>query len=138
MADDPLIARVRAAAPTARVEVDGFGDLVVAIRRDLTHLEADAMSDRLQAFSHRHLRTSPNISAAVSFHHARAADEEEAESDLEAVWRNVEAHLVLHRSRPVGAAEQEAFLDLVPEFLRLVARTGRPAGWRDVDVGVSE
>lgn len=131
-----LLAQLRARRD-GRAFVDGFGAVSFAVRRDVTHLDADALHDRLAAWTARALaRRLPNARATVSFHHARPADEEEAEADLATMWHDVEAVLAL--DPPVAASDAAAFLEILPEFLALVDRHGRPAGWRVVDHGAAE
>lgn len=124
----------------ARFEADEFGDPRVVARRDLTHLEADALSDRLAAWVARRVRRLlPGATAAVGFENASPATDDEPEADFEAVWRDVEARFTLHLEHPPASeADARAFLDLVPEFLAVVDAAGRPSGWRDPLEGAVE
>lgn len=125
--------------PDARAFLDDFGNVAYALRRDLTHLDADALHDRLMAWTQRTLaHQCPRAHATVSFHHARPADDSEPEADIEERWRDVEAVLTLEAPGPLTDREGETFLSLVPEFLALVDRAGRPVAWRDVEAGAAE
>ena len=144
MRADDAWARLRDAlrdAPSGvRLDRDELGDAVVFVRRDLTHLDADALNDRLHAWSARDVAPRvPGASAFVGFRHARPASEDEAELDTEAAWLDLEPtfRLDLHAPPPT-AAHVDAFAALVPAFLARVEADGRPDGWRRVDEGHAE
>lgn len=133
----------RALAPHAdRVQwaLDDVGGALVLVTLDLTHLEADALNDRLHAWIRRDVeRAVPHASAYVSFRHARPATRDKAELGLQAEWLGLEATLRLELERPrASEAEVLAFARLVPAFLERVHAAGRPSGWRDVDAGNAE
>lgn len=121
----------------ARLGEDDGGGIVVFVTRDMLHLDADALNDRLAAWSARELRHRlPAASAFVSFRHARPATLDDAELDLQEKWLRLEPTLRLEAEHPPPTeAELEAFAALVPTFLSLVAAEGRPEGWRRVDEG---
>lgn len=130
-------------APLARgvhLERDAFGDALVFVRRDLSHLDADALSDRLHAWCARDVQARlPGATAYVDFRGARPADGEEASLDVEAAWRDLEPTFRLDLRLPPPAAEDvDAFARLVPAFLALVEADGRPDDWRDVETGHAE
>lgn len=133
----------RALAPhEGRVKwgLDDVGGALVFLTLDLTHLDADALNDRLHAWiRHEVDRIVPHASAFVSFRHARPATMDEAEWGTQAEWVGLEPTLRLELARPPPTeAEVDAFVRLVPEFLRRVHAEGRPEGWRDVNVGNAE
>lgn len=132
----PLLARW----PQARAEEDDQGDLVVFVRRDMLHLDADALHDRLHHWTVREVRRAlPAASATLSFRHARpAAPEEESEKDWQEGWHDLEPTLHLETRPAPTRADLEAFAALVPRFLALVDAEGRPEGWRSPDVGNAE
>lgn len=133
----PLLARW---GPRLHVEEDDQGDLVAYVRRDLLHLDADALHDRLHHWTVRDVRPAlPAASAQLSFRHARpAAPEEESEKDWQEGWLGLEPMLHLEMRPPPTREDLEAFAGLVPRFLELVDAEGRPAGWRSPDVGNAE
>lgn len=119
---------------------DDLGGALVFVRRDLAHLDADALNDRLHAWSAREVE--PKVrgaSAYVSFRHARPADDEDAEWGVQAEWVGLEPTFRLELlSPPPTGAEVRAFVAAVPAFLAQVEKRGRPVGWRDVDAGNAE
>lgn len=121
-----------------RVEEDA-DELRVFVVRDLLHLDADAMHDRLAHWSRSELaRRVPAAEARLSFRHASPADPlEESTLDLQEGWLGLEPTLALElaRARP---GDRERLLALVPRFLELVEGEGRPAGYRSPDVGSLE
>lgn len=125
-----------------RIEVDrdDFGGVLVYLRRDMPHLDADALNDRLHAWTAREVeRVVPHASAFVSFRRARPASHDEPELSWQDEWLGLEPTF---RLEMVGRAPTEeealAFARLVPAFLAQVEAVGRPAGWRDVDAGNAE
>jgi len=124
--------------PGVRAEVDD-GQLLVYLRRDMLHLDADAMHDRLAHWTQRTLaRELPAASAHLSFRHATPAEpHEEATLDLQEAWRDLEPTFALDLAH-AGPAEFERFASLVPRFLELVEKEGRPEGFRTPDVGSIE
>jgi hypothetical protein len=143
---DEVLARVSALAAHAiaraalRLELDELRDVVAFARRDLIHLDADALNDRLHAWTHRDV--APILaggSAYVSFRHARPATREEATLDLQERWLDLEPTFRLHTRFPTPTAGDVAtYARLIPAFLALVDAAGGPAGWRRVDEGVAE
>jgi hypothetical protein len=133
----PLLARW---GDRVRAEEDDQGDLIVYARRDLLHLDADALHDRLHHWTvHEVRRVLPLASATLSFRHARpAAPEEESEKDYQEAWHGLEPTLHLETRPAPTRKDVEAFAALVPRFLELVDAAGRPAGWRQPDVGNAE
>lgn len=124
-----------------RLERDDFGDAILVARRDLPHLDADALSDRLHAWTRREAeRKVPGSDAFVSFRHARPATHDEASLDLQERWLGLEPTLRLDLHRPVvSEADVRAWAgQLVPAFVRLLDAAGRPEGWRSVDEGNAE
>lgn len=132
----PLLARW----PQVRAEVDDQGDLAVFVRRDMLHLDADALHDRLHHWTLREARPAlPAASATLSFHRARpAAPEEESEKDYQEGWLDLEPTLHLEMRPAPTRRDVETLASLVPRFLALVEAEGRPAGWRSPDVGNAE
>lgn len=124
----------------ARVETDDVGGVVVLVRRDMLHLDADALNDRLAAWTARRLRERlPGAEAYVSFLRARPATLDDAELDVQETWRDLEPSFRLELARPDATPEAvRAFARLVPEFLALVEADGRPEGWRRIDEGHAE
>lgn len=139
-ADALATLRHRLGDADARVEADDHGGLLVYLRRDLLHLDADALNDRLAAWTNRELRaTLPQAEAYVSFRHARPATPDDAQLDLQETWHDLEPTLRLEIARPPATSETIArFAALVPTFLKLIEDHGRPAGWRRVDEGNAE
>lgn len=119
-----------------------FGDPLFVVRRDLDHLDADALNDRLAAWAKREVHPSgfECVSAFVSFHHAEPATGDNPDLDVQAEWRNIEAVLRLDADElgQVTGKELDRFVDLVPAFLRTVGREGRPENWRNVWEGAAE
>jgi hypothetical protein len=122
-----------------RLGVDDLGHLSFSVRRDMLHLDADALNDRLAAWTQRAVR--PMLSdgiATLSFRHARPMDpHEESTLDLQEGWHDLEPTFSIESLRLVDA-DLQAFLHLAPEFLALVEASGRPAGWRRIDEGNAE
>lgn len=131
----PLVARWG-----VRAEVDELGDLLLFVQRDMLHLDADALHDRLHHWTLRDIQPRlPTASAQVSFRHALPADpHEESEMDFQEGWRNLEPMLRLETRPPPTRADVEAFAALVPRFLALVDAEGRPQGFRSPDMGCAE
>lgn len=121
-------------------EVDDLGDVNLYTRADMIHLDADALADRLHAWTLRELHaTLPRASALLSFRHARpASPHDDAELDLQETWLHLEPTLRFEMSPPPLETEVDAFARLVPIFLRRIRETGRPAGFRRHDVGATE
>lgn len=119
---------------------DDLGGALVFVRRDMPHLDADALNDRLHAWAKREVeRVVPHASAFVSFRHARPASPDEPELSWQDEWLDLEPTFRLEMTgRPPTPEEVVAFARLVPEFLARVEAVGRPAGWRQVDVGNTE
>lgn len=145
MDTDAALARLRqalgdATLTRARLEADDLGGALLFVRRDMLHLDADALNDRLAAWTARELRRDlPHAEAYVSFRHARPATMDDAELDLQEKWLGLEPTLRLELERPAPTEEDLArFVALVPTFLRLVEAEGRPEGWRRIDEGVME
>ena len=66
------------------------------------------------------------------------ADPHEASTlDLQEAWRDLEPTFALDLARARGG-DVDRFRALVPAFVKLVEATGRPAGFRDVNVGSME
>lgn len=120
------------------VEVDD-GQLLAFRRQDMLHLDADALHDRLLVWTSARLaRVLPASHAAVSFRHASPADPHEASTlDLQEGWIGLEPtfSLDLAHAKP---GDVERFASLVPEFVEVVEKRGRPAGYRTPDVGSME
>lgn len=125
--------------PQVGVEEDA-GELHVYVRRDMLHLDADALNDRLHHWTLRELsRAVPDASAHVSFRRARpAAPDEESVLDLQEGWLGLEPTLKLDATRGVDEATLDAFVAQLPRFIALLETSGRPAGFRRVDVGTME
>ena len=121
-----------------RVEEDAE-ELRVFVVRDMLHLDADALHDRLAHWTQTDLaRRFPAAEARLSFRHASPADPlEESTLDLQEGWLGLEPTLALDllRAQP---GDRERLLTLVPRFLELVEGEGRPAGYRSPDVGALE
>ena len=120
------------------LEVDD-GHLLAFRRLDLLHLDADALHDRLLHWTQTRLaRDLPAAVAGVSFRHATPADPHEASTlDLQEGWLGLEATFSLDLARAVGV-DIERFASLMPEFLALIEKSGRPEGYRTPDVGTIE
>lgn len=110
--------------------------VVLRARRDMLHLDADALHDRLHHWTMAHLeRVLPAARAYVSFDRARpAAPDEEATLDQQEVWHDLDPTLALDLARATPE-DLRALSGLVPAFLALVEGVGRPAGFRPRDVG---
>jgi len=121
--------------PGAHAEVED-GHLIVFVRRDMLHLDADALHDRLAYWSLHSLASEvPAASAGLSFRHATPAEpHEESTLDLQEGWVGLEPTFALDLGR-AEPGELERFAALVPRFLQVVERTGRPEGFRAPDVG---
>jgi hypothetical protein len=140
---DEALALAREAAarhPGVRVALDDLGDVIVFTRRDLAHLDADALADRLHAWTLREVApVLPGGGAFVSFRHARPATRDEATLDVQERWLDLEPTFRLHMRFPEPTeADARTFARLVPAFLRLVDAAGRPVGWRRADEGNAE
>jgi hypothetical protein len=114
-------------------------ELRVYVRRDMLHLDADALHDRLHHWTLTRLaRALPAATARVSFRHAAPADpSEEATLDAQEGWIGLEPTLALELAG-AGEGELRRFASLVAEFLEVVEKSGRPAGFRSPDVGTME
>ena len=141
MDPDAALARLRhlLGPLTAKVETEIEDDerLVAFVRRDMLHLDADALADRLAAWTTREIQhASPHAAASVSFRHARpVAPNEEATLDVQGGWLGLEPRLSLELwPRPTEDAVA-ALAGLVPRFLQLLEGRGRPAGYRRPDEG---
>jgi hypothetical protein len=135
------VARLRS-APQLRggqLGVDELGHLAFWTRRDMLHLDADALNDRLAAWTQRVVRPRiPDGMATLSFRHARPMDpHDESTMDMQEGWHDLEPTFSIESERLVDA-DLQAFLRLAPEFLALVEASGRPAGWRRIDEGNAE
>lgn len=124
----------------ATLDDDGAGGVVLFVRRDMLHLDADALNDRLAAWTVRELRKSaPHAEAFVSFRHARPATWDDAELDLQEKWHDLEPTLRLEMESPrPHEKDLAAFAAAVPSFFALIDRDDRPEGWRRVDEGNAE
>ena len=135
------LARLRALlAPylrTLHLESDDFGNALLFARRDMTHLDADALNDRLHAWCVREVqRTVPHASALVSFRHARPATHDEASLDVQEVWVGLEPTFRLELARPNATdAGVVAFARSAPPFGPHLVGRGRPPGGRPHDEG---
>lgn len=114
-------------------------ELRVYAVRDMLHLDADALHDRLSHWTiHTLARELPAAHAGVSFRHASPADPHEASTlDLQEGWLGLEPTFALDLTR-ARAGDVERFRALVPAFVKLLEGTARPAGFRDVNVGNAE
>lgn len=119
--------------------IDHEGEVVLFVRRDMLHLDADALHDRLHHWTLRELSPAvPSASAVVSFRHARPADPyEESTLDAQEGWLDLEPMLRLDPAR-ASRADVERLVAMVPRFLALVEASGRPPGFRRVDMGSME
>lgn len=136
--DWPAVDWVRALGPLPQgvmAEVED-GHLIVFVRRDMLHLDADALHDRLAYWSlHALAKDVPAASAGISFRHASPAEpHEESTLDLQEGWLGLEPTFALDLAR-AAPGELERFAALVPRFLKVVEQTGRPEGFRAPDVG---
>lgn len=122
----------------ARAEIDD-GHLLVFVRRDMLHLDADALHDRLQHWTLTTLaRELPAASAGLSFRHARPADPEgESTLDLQEGWLGLEPTFSLELAA-AREGDVERFAALVLQFMELVEKEGRPEGFRSFEVGTME
>lgn len=122
-----------------RLELDDWGNLSVFVRRDMYHLDADALNDRLHAWVAREVHEDlPMAEGLVEFRHASPENTDEPELDVQAAWRHLEPTFRLDVRRGATAAHVERFAALVPAFLAAVHGEGRPEGWRDVEMGNAE
>lgn len=114
-------------------------DVVLFVRRDMLHLDADALHDRLHHWTlHELSRAVPHAHAVVSFRHAQPAEpHEESTLDAQEGWLGLEP-MIRVEARGLREADLSALAALVPKFLALVEATGRPAGFRRWDVGTME
>lgn len=121
------------------VHVEEDEELRVFVRRDMLHLDADALHDRLAHWTIGALaRELPAAHAFVSFRHASPAEPDEASTlDLQEGWLDLEPTFALDLAR-AAPGDRARFEALVPTFLALVEATGRPAGFRDVEAGTME
>lgn len=128
----------RVAPPGAHVEVDE-DHLLVFVRRDMLHLDADALHDRLAHWSATELaRVLPRATATVSFRHASPAHPHEASTlDLQEGWLDLEPTFALEL-RGASADELQRFASLVARFMETMEKEGRPAGYRSPEVGSVE
>lgn len=117
-----------------RAELDEIGDLLVTQKRNMFHLDADALNDRLLVWSRKEVHaTLPHANAYVSFRHARPADpDEDATLDLQEAWHDLEPTLRLEAPR---AEDLPSFARLVPRFVAIIDAQGRPLGYRSPDEG---
>jgi hypothetical protein len=119
-----------------RLEEDEYGGAAFVAERDMLHLEADALNDRLAAWVSRHVDL-PGVHADVSFRNA-VPDESgwaEDDKDHETHWRRVAARLRLDLEGTPARATVVLFAALLSQFLEIVESRGRPAGWRDPSQG---
>lgn len=122
-----------------RIEEDETGSLAAFVRRDLFHLDADALNDRLHAWVVRDVHAAlPQASALVSFRHAVPVSNDEPELEFEEPWRHLEPTFRLDLTPSPSEGDLERFARLVPRFLALVEAEGRPEGWREPEVGNAE
>lgn len=114
-------------------------EIVVSLRRDMLHLDADELHDRLHHWTLGALSAAlPHAVALVSFRHARPeAPHEEATLDAQERWLDLEPMLRVD-ARTLSDEDLARFATLVPRFLALVEAEGRPAGFRRHDVGTME
>lgn len=122
------------------LERDEFGDAILYTRKDLTHLDADAMSDRLMAWARREAAPLvPHADAFVSFRHARPSTHDEATLDVQEKWLDLEPTLRLEMHRPpIREADVRNLAAMIPRFLETMEEEGRPSAWRNVDEGNTE
>jgi len=134
------IAKVAPKAPPGVIlEEDELGHLLAFTRRDMLHLDADALNDRLAAWTKRTLdREIPAAIASLSFRHARPVDpHDDATLDLQEGWLGLEPSVWIEGPE-VTQAQVDALALLLPEFVKLVDTYGRPSGWRRHDEGNAE
>jgi hypothetical protein len=134
------IARLRPRVPPGvLLEEDDLGHLLAFVRRDMLHLDADALSDRLGAWTRTRLAQAlPRGLATISFRHARPVDpHDESTLDLQEGWLNLEPSVWIEGPQ-ISDAEVEGLAAVLPEFMRLVEGRGRPSGYRRVDEGNAE
>lgn len=134
------IERLRPSAPVGiRLEEDDLGHLLAFTRRDMLHLDADALNDRLAAWTRQRLATElPRAQATLSFRHARPVDpHDESTLDVQEGWLDLEPSLWIEGPW-VSDAEVAAFARLLPELMALLEGRGRPSGWRRWDEGNAE
>lgn len=112
-----------------------MGALLLFTRRDMLHLDADALHDRLHHWTLTRLEPAiSGLMATLSFRHARPADPHaKSDLDLQEGWLDMEPTLRL--DPPLLPARVDRALDLVPELLTLVEKHERPSGWRRIDEG---
>lgn len=133
----PILARW---AGRVYARLDDEDNVDVCVRRDMLHLDADALHDRLHHWTLTDLRRAlPAASAFVSFQDALPAEpDEESVLDLQEGWLGLEPTLRLETSPEPSRKQVEAFVGMIPRFLQLVEAQGRPAGFRRWDVGTQE
>lgn len=134
------ITRLALVAPKGIIlEEDELGHLLAFTRRDMLHLDADALNDRLAAWTKRTLdHEIPAAIASLSFRHARPVDpHDEATLDLQEGWVGLEP-CVWIEGPEVSPAQVDALAKLLPQFVKLVDGYGRPSGWRRHDEGNAE
>ena len=134
------LARLRPLLPAGvHAEEDDLGHLLLFVRRDMLHLDADALNDRLAAWTRGELaREIPAAIATISFRHARPVDPHDASTlDLQEGWRDLEPCLWLEGPE-ITEAQVTALPRVLPHFLRLLEGRGRPSGYRRVDEGNAE
>lgn len=126
--------------PGLHVGLDAEDHLLVYVRRDMLHLDADALHDRLHHWTLRELhRALPHAAAFVSFRHALPeAPDDESELDYQEGWLGLEPTLRLETSPPPSREALDALVARVPRFLEIIAAEGRPHGFRNPDVGSCE
>lgn len=137
---DALVSRLEPHKGRVEWARDEIAGAIVFVRRDMPHLDADALNDRLAAWARRDVEPRvPHASAFVSFRHARPATEDESELAWQDEWVGLEPTFRLEFDRrPPTGSEMDAFAAFVPAFLAQVEATGRPAGWRRIDEGNAE
>lgn len=134
------VARLKPRLPQGvHAEEDDLGHLLVFVRRDMLHLDADALNDRLAAWSRGPLsREIPDALATISFRYARPVDpHDESTLDLQEGWLALEPCLWIEGPH-VSDAQLAGVERVLPEFLKLVEGRGRPSGYRRHDEGSAE
>jgi hypothetical protein len=134
------IQRLRPQVPEGiHLEEDELGHLVAFVRRDMLHLDADALNDRLVAWTRDRLaRDLPRALATISFRHARPVDpHDESTMDIQEGWLGLEPSVWIEGPQ-VSEAEVAALARVMPEFLKLLEGRGRPSGFRRYDEGNAE